>query len=409
MNDTSALLGQLRIERNGSAPPARPRWPWALAALVAATVLAIWLLRGPEALSIQTTTARSLPAGASGSASVLDASGYVVARRQATVSSKLTGKVVEVLIEEGMVVEEGQVLARIDDINARAQQQLAQSQLEAARAQLTEVRVQLAEAERQLARNRELAERKLVSAASLDTAQAQVDSLKARLASTESNVVVAERGVTVQNRNLEDTIVRAPFAGVITVKNAQPGEMISPLSAGGAGTRTGIGTLVDMDSLEIEVDVNENFINRVQAGQAVVARLNAYTDWEIPAEVIAVIPTADRSKATVKVRVGFKIKDPRILPDMGVRVAFQETAPDAAAQASSGGVVVPANAIQADGDRGVVFVVKDDSLERRAVRVAGKTADGVRVASGVAAGEVLAVGDFAQFSDGLAVRVQQQP
>ncbi len=408
MNDTSTLLGQLRIDRKTTTPSQRPRWPWAIAAVVVAVAIAAWLLRGPEVPVVETTTARSIPAGGTAGASVLDASGYVVARRQATVSSKITGKVVEVLVEEGMAVTEGQILARIDDANAQAQLQLAHSQLQAARAQLAEVRVQLAEAERQLQRSRELAARQLVSAASLDTAQAQVDSLKARLASTQSNVVVAERSEQVQARNLEDTVVRAPFAGILTVKNAQPGEMISPLSAGGAGTRTGIGTLVDMDSLEIEVDVNENYINRVTAGQPASARLNAYSDWEIPSEVIAVIPAADRSKATVKVRVGFKIQDPRILPDMGVRVAFREaTAATGAAAPAPSGVLVSANAIDVQGERGVVYVVKAQTLERRAVRIGAKTADGYRVSSGLSAGETLAMGDFAQFSDGMAVRTAE--
>ncbi|MEC9363802.1 MAG: efflux RND transporter periplasmic adaptor subunit [Pseudomonadota bacterium] len=408
MNDTSNLLGQLKIDKTArqSARPGGARWLLAgLGLLLIAAIVWLLFLRD-GAPTIRTTTVRSAPTGAAAAASVLDASGYVVARRQATVSSKLTGKVVEVLVEEGMRVEDGQVLARIDDINARAQLALAESQLAAARAQLAEVRVQLAEARRQLQRSRSLAERKLVSEAALDTAQAEVDALEARLASTESQVVVAERGVLVQQRNLEDTVVRAPFAGVITVKNAQPGEMISPLSAGGDGTRTGIGTLVDMESLEIEVDVNENFINRVQPGQPVAARLNAYPDWEIPAEVVAVIPTADRSKATVTVRVGFLQKDPRILPEMGVRVAFRESEPAQAAEQRPAGVLVDADAIQVNGDTGVVFVVRDDTLERRAVRVAGKTASGVRVASGLAAGDVLAVGDQSGLSDGMAVSIE---
>lgn len=403
MNDTSALLGQLKIER-GAPAPARPRWPWIAGAVVLVAAAAAALLRGPEALVVRTATAQAV-SGSASPTSVLDGSGYVVARRRATVSSKLTGKVTEVLVEEGQAVKAGQVLARIDDVNAQAQHALAVSQLEAARAQLAEVRVQLAEAERQVTRNRELAERKLVSAAALDAAQANADSLRARLESTQRNVAVAERGVEVQNRNLDDTVVRAPFAGVITVKNAQPGEMISPLSAGGDGTRTGIGTLVDMDSLEIEVDVNENFINRVQPGQPVSARLNAYPEWDIPCEVVAVIPTADRSKATVKVRVGFKQKDPRILPDMGVRVAFQEAAKAPAAAAASPGVRVPAEAIQVDGERGVVFLVRDGRLERRAVRVTGTSPEGVRVGSGLAGGETLAIADFAQMSDGLEVEV----
>lgn len=405
MNDTSALLGQLKIDRGTQPSASPPRWPWLLGAgAVAAVVLGWLLLRGPAAVPVKTVTVQ--PARQGAQASVLDASGYVVARRQATVSSKVTGKVTEILIEEGQAVREGEVLARLDDSNAQAQLALAQSQLDAARAQLAEVRVQLEEARRQLVRTQELASRKLVSEQALDTAQASADSLAARLGTTQRNVTVAERSVAVQKQQLEDTVVRAPFDGVITVKNAQPGEMISPLSAGGDGTRTGIGTLVDMDSLEIEVDVNENFINRVRAGQPAAARLNAYPDWEIPTEVVAVIPTADRSKATVTVRVGFKDKDPRILPEMGVRVSFREAASTQSAENTPPGVLIPAEAIQVDGDRGVVFVVADNTLERRAVRVAGRAANGVRVSSGLAVGESLAIGDFAQFSDGLAVTVQ---
>jgi RND family efflux transporter MFP subunit len=409
MNDTSNLLGQLKIDKTArqSGNAGIGRWLLGAGVLLVVAVLVWLLLMRDGAPAIATTTARAAPTGGNAAASVLDASGYVVARRQATVSSKLTGKVVEVMVEEGVSVEAGQILARIDDVNAVAQLELAQSQLAAARAQLAEVRVQLAEARRQLQRTRGLAERKLVSEAALDTAQAEVDALEARLASTESQVVVADRGVLVQQRNLEDTVVRAPFSGVITVKNAQPGEMISPLSAGGDGTRTGIGTLVDMQSLEIEVDVNENFINRVQPGQPATARLNAYPDWEIPAEVVAVIPTADRSKATVTVRVGFKQKDPRILPEMGVRVAFREAeqAP-AATQQRPAGVLVDAAAVQANGETGVVFVVGDGVLERRAVRLAGKSGGDLRVVSGIAAGDVLAVGDLASFSDGMAVTVE---
>lgn len=407
MNDNSSLLGQLKIDRVPSTPtsPER-RLVWLLPVVAVLAAGGWWLLRGPDALPVRVVEARAVGEAGGAVASVLDASGYVIARRQATVSSKVTGKVVELRVEEGQSVRAGEVLAQIDDSNARAQLALARSQSDAARAQLSEVRVQLDEARRQLRRTRELAERKLVSEQALDNAQAAVDGLAARLETTERNAGVAERSVAVQQQLLEDTVVRAPFDGVITVKNAQPGEMISPLSAGGAGTRTGIGTIVDMDSLEIEVDINENFINRVQPGQAVSARLNAYADWEIPCEVIAVIPTADRAKATVKVRVAFKLKDPRILPEMGVRVAFRESTNASAGAAAPTGVLIPAEAIQLDGERGVVFVVKDNRLERRAVRVAGKTTDGVRVSSSLAAGDTLAVGDFAQMQDGLEVTIQ---
>ncbi|AXQ27912.1 efflux RND transporter periplasmic adaptor subunit [Solimonas sp. K1W22B-7] len=407
MTDKSALLDQLRIDHSARAPQHSPWLRWALigAALLVVALAAAAFFSGEKPLEITTATARA--AGPGASASVLDASGYVVARRQATVSSKVTGKVIEVLLEEGRRVEAGQVLARIDDSNAQAQLALAQSQLSASRSQQVQVQVQLSEAERQLARTRELADRKLLSQQALDTAQANADSLRAQLETARQNIGVAQRGLSVQQRALDDTVVRAPFAGVITVKNAQPGEMISPLSAGGAGTRTGIGTLVDMDSLEIEVDVNENFINRVQPGQPAAARLNAYPDLEIPCEVIAVIPTADRSKATVKVRVGFKQKDPRVLPEMGVRVAFRESAADKAREQPQG-VLVPAEAVQKQGDDGVVFMVRQDlTLERRAVKLGGNSDGSISVLGGLNGGERLAVGDFTQFAEGKKVKLKE--
>lgn len=393
-DNRSELLSQLKIDRSSvpSAPRRTGLWIGVSAGIAVIGMAAYFLFRPSSAIAVQAVTVTS-SGGASAAASVLDATGYVVARRQATVSSKVTGKVTEVFIEEGKRVQEGEVLARIDDSNVRAQ-------LELARANLGEVKVQLADAERQLKRSRELAAQKLVSQSTLETAQANVDALRARLQ-------VTQRGVEVQDRQLEDTVVRAPFAGVITVKNAQPGEMISPLSAGGAGTRTGIGTLVDMDSLEIEVDVNENFINRVQPAQPVAATLNAYPDWKIPCEVIAVIPAADRSKATVKVRIGFKTRDPKILPDMGARVNFlSEPAAQGSAPAAPT-IRVPAEAVLDDNGSAAVFVIKDDKVERRAVKVGAKDNQGVQVLSGVSAGERLAAGDLSKLHDGATVKVTQ--
>ena len=406
MQDKSALLHSLKIDRgpleeessgNGG------RWIAIGIAVVLVAALAWWFLRPEPAIAIKTTTARTLGAEASG-ASVLDASGYVTARRRATVSSKVTGKVVELLIEEGSRVEEGQVLARIDDSNIRTQIDLSRSQLEAARAQLTEGQVQLAEAERNLRRTRELAQRKLLSESALDTAQANADTLRARLESTRRNVTVAERSVDVQKQQLDDAVVRAPFAGVITVKNAQPGEMISPLSAGGDGTRTGIGTLVDMDSLEVEVDVNENFINRVQAGQQAETMLNAYPDWKIPSEVIAVIPTADRSKATVKVRIGMKVKDPRVLPDMGARVSFHAQARPAAAEPTRPVVLVASGAVLRESAGTVVYVLREDKVERRAVTTGNTKGGDVEITAGLTGGETLAASELDKLSDGAKVR-----
>jgi len=276
--------------------------------------------------------------GSAATSSILDATGYVVARRQATVSSKVTGKVVEVFVEEGMQVEQGQLLARLDDSIPRAQLRLAQSQLEAARAALEEVQVQREQAQLDFQRTRELAERQLASQADLDRNRLNVKALTARLTRLQQEVTVSERRLAVQEQLLEDMEVRAPFSGVVVAKAAQPGEMISPISAGGGFTRTGICTLVDMSSLEVEVDVNEAYINRVKANQAVTVTLNAYPKLHLPARVIAIIPTADRSKATVRVRIALLEKNPVVLPDMGVRVAFLDEQAESVSEIESPGV-----------------------------------------------------------------------
>lgn len=406
MNDKTALLGQLKIDRNGIITEPRPKWPWFAAAGVIVLIAVIYLaLRPGTALEVKAVPARTLGSASSGG-SVLDASGYIVAQRQATVSSKVTGKVQELLVEEGQAVKQGQVLARIDDSNARAALRLAQAQLDAARATLAQANAQSKDAARQAARNKELVDKGFVGQSVYDSAQANADAQAAAVEAAQGNVEVAQRNIHVYQQQLDDTIVHAPFDGVITVKNAQQGEMISPLSAGGAGTRTGIGTLVDMNSLEVEVDVNENFIGRVQPGQPVTAKLNAYPDWDIPCKVIAVIPTADRSKATVKVRIGIDKKDPRILPDMGVRVSFLTDTANKPAEAPKG-LLVPEAAVQLNGDTGVLFVIKDDKLERRAVRIGGKGDDGLHVLSGLSAGESVAVGDLSKFSDGAKVRIAE--
>src|SRR5467141_1891827 len=180
-------------------------------------------------------------------------------------------------------------------------------------------------------------------------ALAQRDMLRARLANLQEQIKVAQESLAVAQVQLDNTVIRAPFSGVVIAKSAQPGEMISPISAGAGFTRTGIGTIVDMDSLEIQVDVNESYINRVTSEQPVEATLNAYPDWKIPGSVIAIIPTADRSKATVKVRVAIRSKDPRIVPDMGVRVAFLGAPSAAPAGPVAQGVLVPADAVRSDG------------------------------------------------------------
>ena len=368
MTPDKNLLEELRIERNAPEKRGFRVWPWVLLLLLLAGAGMAWHRLKPGAATVRTMIIRE--AGGAGQRTVLNASGYVTPRREATVSSKVTGKVIEVLIEEGMQVKAGQVLARLDETNLRASFDLAQAQLASVKSALEETRVRLDEAERELRRVTDLSTQKVATESDLDRARAQVNSLKARLNQQQDEVKVAERQVALWQQQLDDTVIRAPFAGVVVAKNAQPGEMISPVSAGGGFTRTGICTIVDMDSLEVEVDVNENAINRVAAGQPVEATLDAYPEWKIPSKVIAIIPTADRQKATVKVRVGFEKLDPRMLPQMGVKVAFQSSGETTAERK----LALPQTAVRQVNGKSAVFVVRQGKAEGRTVTL-GETRD----------------------------------
>jgi RND family efflux transporter MFP subunit len=410
MSDLSKDLAALRIqhdERGGGR--GKPLTIVVGLLLVAAIAAGAWYwstaLRAAP-VKVAPATARS--GGPAAPGAVLNASGYVTARRRATVSSKVTGKVLDVLIEEGQPVKAGQVLAHLDDTQPRAALAFAEAQLDSSRKNFAEDQARLKQAELTLGRRQQLVKESVVGRAEVDEAQSEVDALKARIAYAQQQVVVAETQVRMQQTNLADMVVRAPFSGVAISKDAQPGEMISPVSAGGGFTRTGIGTIVDMSSLEIEVDVNEQFINRVTPGQKVEAVLDAYPNWRIPAHVITTIPTADRQKSTVRVRIGFDGLDPRILPDMGVKVSFlrDEPAPGAAGAAPvAAGVLVPKAAIRSDAGKSIVFVVKDDRVERRAVSVGDATGDQMEVRSGLSAGERVVVEGPATLKDGDKVKI----
>ena len=378
----STSLDDLRIDRRSGSPPSRAPWLVVLLLLAAIAGGAFWLKRGPSAIEVKTEVARAIVSGAG--KTLLNASGYVTARRAATVSSKFTGKVVEVMVEEGMKVDAGQVLARLDASNVEASLHLAQAQLISAKAMLEETRPNLVFARQELKRAMDLAATKAVSESDLHRRESEFKALEARLERQDAEIAVAKSEIAQWQQQVDDATIRAPFAGVVTVKNAQPGEMISPMSSGGF-TRTGICTIVDMASLEIDVDVNESFINRIQAGQAVEARLDAYPEWRIPAKVIAIIPTADRQKATVKVRVGFDQLDPRILPDMGVKVAFQSS--DSAPLEKGAGVLIPKSAVQDANGKSVVWVLRENVVERRAVTVTNTDGSDATVSAGLTAGE----------------------
>jgi RND family efflux transporter MFP subunit len=407
--EKSDLLKELRIDRSADETPSRlGRWI-ALGVVAVLIVAAIgWLaLSGNSATPVQTATARPM-SSANASASVLDATGYVTARRSATVSAQITGTLSEVLIEEGDHVKEGQVLARLEDTAQRATLAQAEAQLHAAQATLVQWQAQLAQAKRDWKRADDMIARKLVSQQALEQAHTAVETLGAQLETQKKQINLAQASVNAAQVQLGYCTVRAPFSGVVIAKAAQVGEIVSPLSAGGGFTRTGVGTIVDMDSLEVEVDVNEAYIGRVVAGNPVESVLNAYPEWKIPSHVIAIIPTADRSKATVKVRIALDKKDDRIVPDMGVRVSFLEEKKSAAqAQQQPQGVLVPNAAVRKDGDKDVVFVMKDRKAQRHAVSLGGTIGDSRQILAGVAAGDSVIVEAPPELKDGAPVEAKQ--
>ena len=361
MSDKENLLNNLKIDRSRS-PSGDKSSLNKLYLLGIAVILVIffsWLFLSEEELKEVTTfTVKSLEMSDSSATSILDASGYVVARRRATVSSKMTGKVMKVFIEEGMYVEEGQLLAQLDDSTMLADLNYSESQLN--------------EAKRIYDRTLELTREDLASQASLDAAKASLEGLEALNA--------------VRKQIVQDMKILAPFSGVVVYKAAQPGEMISPVSAGGGFTNTGICTIVDMDSLEVEVDVNESFINRVKPGQPVITNLNAYPKWDIPSEVIAIIPTADRNKATVKVRIALLEKDERVLPDMGSRVSFLKKLENSRSTDSIDGVMIPLASVSEAGGESLVQAIDGNKIKLVSVEVAEETSSYARVTQGLSSG-----------------------
>ena len=409
-------LAALRIERE---PESRSRVGWVkwivLLLVLAGGGYAAWAFATAER-PVEVEVAQVTQRTAGARASVLNASGYVTARRRATVSSKITGKVVEVNVEEGMAVREGQILARLDDVQYRAGLALAQANVQATRRSLKESQVRLEEAKVQHGRLASLLKQGIVTQAEVDGAKAAVDSLSARIEVGDEQILVAERQVDVAKTDLDNTIIRAPFSGVAISKDAQPGEMVSPVSAGGGFTRTGICTIVDMRSLEIEVDVNESYIGRVKPGQDVTAQLDAYPEWQIPATVITAVPTADRQKATVLVRIKFKELDPRILPDMGIKVTFLREADNTKTPGVNSvsadslnrppTTLVPKAAVRSEGDQNYVFVVKGEIVERRAVKVGGTDGDRLEVVAGLSGGEQVVLSPPAALNTGAKIVIK---
>ncbi|WP_213086258.1 efflux RND transporter periplasmic adaptor subunit [Roseateles sp. DAIF2] len=396
--------GQQREDHGGM-----PRWVWGLlASLLALSLLAgagWWWWQRSATPEVQVAAAQARGSGGA-SAAVLQATGYVTARRSATVSTQITGTLTEVLFEEGDRIAKGQVLARLEDKALRAALGTAQASAKSAQAQVVAAQAQLAQAQSDLRRQDELAASGMSPRQLQEQARTAVSSLAAQLEARRREAEAAQSQVAQAQVNFDYTVVRAPFAGVVTAKAAQVGEIVSPLSAGGGFTRTGVGTIVDMDSLEVGVDVNEAYIGQVRAEMPAEAVLDAYPDWKIPAHVIAVVPSADRGKATVKVRVALQQKDGRVVPDMGVRVSFLSGKPDASqAAAPAPGVLVPKAALAQRGGASVVFVLDGERVAQREIRTGTPLGEQAVILEGVKAGEKLVLAPPESLRDGAAVRL----
>jgi RND family efflux transporter MFP subunit len=398
-------LSGLKIDDRARREPRR--WTRLVAVAVAVIVLgaagAYVYFRDPPAV----VEVASVRADKGARPALLNASGYVTPRRRATVAAKITARVNEMLADEGMVVKAGDILAQLDDSDARARLASAVADREATSATLGDLRVNLANAERELRRQEELWKRGLVAEQAFDQARTAVESLKARITLAREQVSAAEARVKMAQQDLDNCTVRAPFDGIVVSKDAQRGEMVSPVSAGGGFTRTGIATIVDMSSLEIEVDVNESYIARVRTGQPVTAVLDAYPDWQIPAKVRTVIPTADRQKATVKVRATFDKLDPRILPDMAVKVTFLGDQPKPTPAAGGARVLIPKSAVKEDAGATTVFVFRDGRVERRAVRLGQARGNDWEVIAGLTDGEQIVVTGLNDLRDGQAAQLKR--
>jgi RND family efflux transporter MFP subunit len=411
-NIDSKLLNELRIgsqQRESEAAGSARRWLWpAVAGVLAVAVLgaATWSLLAARPVPVQVATATA-PGTDVPAAAVLQATGYITARRQATVSAQITGTLTQVLIEEGDHVAKDQIIARLDSSGLRASLDVASANVQSAQAQVVQAQAQLAQAEADSRRQEELVSSGMASKQYAEQSRTAVATAAAQLDARRRDADSARAQLAQARVNFDYAVVRAPFSGVVTVKAAQVGEIVSPFSAGGGFTRSGVGTIVDMDSLEIDVDVSEAYIGQVKPDMPCEAILSAYPDWKIPAHVIAIVPSADRGKATVKVRVGLDQKDARIVPDMGVRVSFLGPKVPAGTPAPKGVLVPPQAVAQRDG-RNVVFVVDGGKAIQRAVTPAAQDVGTMkRLPDGVKAGDRVVLSPPAALQDGASVAIEE--
>jgi HlyD family secretion protein len=402
-------LGSLRIgegQRKGSGMGKRVVYAAIPVLIFAGIVAGAYALRSQKSV-VEVATAAKPEVG--GRQTALNASGYITPRRRATIAAKITGRVTGVFFDEGTRVAQGQLLSTLDDSDVRRSLDSAKADRDASQAAIADYEVQLKNAQILLHRAEQLQKAGVQTQEALDNASTAADSLKAKIELARQQVAASEARIGVAQQAVDNCTIRAPFAGIVVSKDAQVGEMVSPNSAGGGFTRTGIATIVDMKSNEIEVDVNESYISRVQDGQPVTAILDAYPDWEIPSRVRTIIPSADRQKATVKVRISFLKLDPRILPDMGIKVTFlsAEQKKPAGAGADTASILIPQSAVHDENGKQIVFLVKGDKAERRAVTLGGSHGSDKEVIAGVSVGDTVVVKGPENLHDGQSVAIRK--
>ena len=400
-------LGALRIDKDKR----QERKTGKIFGIILAAILVVALVAGATFYSRNSApvveVAAAQKAGNAGPTALLNASGYVTPRRRATIAAKITGRVIGVYFDEGVHVKEGQILAKLDDSDVKRALDSAVADRNSTRAQIADYEVQLKNAELLVHRSKELQAAGVQSQEIVDNAVTSADSLRAKIALTKEQVAAAESRINEAQQAVDNTVIRAPFEGIVVSKDAQVGEMVSPISAGGGFTRTGIATIVDMNSNEIEVDVNEAYIARVVPEQRVTAVLDAYPDWQIPSKVRTVIPTADRQKATVKVRISFIKLDPKILPDMGVKVTFLGDEPKKQAGAVEPVATVPTAALRDDNGSRIVYIVKDNKLERRAVKPGNPRVSDTEIFAGLIPGDLVVTKGPPELHDGESIQLKK--
>lgn len=403
-NKVKANLDALRIDPGMKNNRVKKNWKAIIAVSVLVFIIAAALMIIVKNKPLEVETITVTASENNQDTAVLTASGYVEPRRKATIAAKITGQIKELYVEEGMRVEKDQVLARLDDAEAQARYEANLAEYEVAKAAVADLQVNLENSLKSLKRRKELFKEKWISQEELDNAETAVESFKARLNLAKEQVTSARARVRVSKEDLENCTIRAPFPGIAISKDAQVGEMVSPISAGGGYTRTGISTIVDMNSLEIEVDVNESYIAKVTVGQQVTAAPDAYPDWKIPARVRTIIPAADRQKATVKVRIAFDKLDRKILPDMGIKVFFLS-----AETTNKEGpvIIIPASSLFEEDKKTYVYLIKNGAVEKRAVLIGSTFKNGVTIMAGLSPGDRLAADGNLKLTDGQPVKVKK--